>query len=206
MNDYLYVFTKSDTKPSEHHYKPVISASMPLINLCLISMERMNRGFIESVTYFGVDKNTGALFGQGESKAEAISSCRRLYKKMALRGDLQSYIKEHKDRLEAFEYDLDEQIREMHKPIRGRKVVDINRPPKERKIPKRALVFQKNDGRCFYCHDELKIEGGWHLEHMIPISRGGSDDLDNLVPSCQTCNLSKHSRTAKEFLEAGMQG
>ena len=40
---------------------------------------------------------------------------------------------------------------------------------------------------------------GWatdqlHIDHFYPRSKGGSDELDNLVVSCAQCNLSKNSR------------
>jgi len=38
-----------------------------------------------------------------------------------------------------------------------------------------------------------------HVDHVIPRSRGGSDDIDNLVPACARCNLSKGARTLQEW-------
>lgn len=34
------------------------------------------------------------------------------------------------------------------------------------------------------------------VEHIIPISKGGSSDLPNLALSCQGCNNHKYNRTA----------
>jgi 5-methylcytosine-specific restriction endonuclease McrA len=34
----------------------------------------------------------------------------------------------------------------------------------------------------------------FHVEHIIPRSAGGGDDLDNLAWACPGCNLSKTSR------------
>lgn len=57
--------------------------------------------------------------------------------------------------------------------------------------------FQYHENRCYYCGDS---ESGLHIEHRIPLSRGGSNWPANLVPSCPTCNLSKHAKTEKEFI------
>jgi hypothetical protein len=39
------------------------------------------------------------------------------------------------------------------------------------------------------------IQGAtFHLEHVIPRSRGGSSDLDNLAWACPSCNLHKADR------------
>ncbi len=37
-------------------------------------------------------------------------------------------------------------------------------------------------------HDRL------HVDHVVPLSRGGSDTEDNVVIACSSCNLSKGSK------------
>ena len=37
-----------------------------------------------------------------------------------------------------------------------------------------------------------------HLDHLIPVSRGGTNDDDNLITSCRDCNLGKGSRRIEE--------
>ena len=51
---------------------------------------------------------------------------------------------------------------------------------------------------CFYCGAELTIE---YLtkDHFIPLSKGGGDDLENVVPACNPCNCSKNAMTGSEF-------
>ncbi len=44
------------------------------------------------------------------------------------------------------------------------------------------------DHRCAYC---LKKNVPLEVEHMIPLSRGGRHDIDNVVPCCAPCNLLK---------------
>lgn len=56
--------------------------------------------------------------------------------------------------------------------------------------------FQYHENRCYYCGDN---ESGLHVEHRIPLSRGGSNWPSNLVPACPSCNLSKHTKTETEF-------
>ncbi len=54
-------------------------------------------------------------------------------------------------------------------------------------------------GCCAYCgRDDVKLG----REHMVPLSRGGSDDIANIVPACGPCNSKKRTRTASEFLAA----
>lgn len=39
-----------------------------------------------------------------------------------------------------------------------------------------------------------------HRDHIVPRSKGGSDDIDNLVLSCEVCNNAKKARSVLLFL------
>lgn len=51
---------------------------------------------------------------------------------------------------------------------------------------------------CTYCGATGK-DRAMHVDHAIPLSRGGSDEWHNLVPACEPCNLEKHAKTPEEF-------
>ncbi len=51
--------------------------------------------------------------------------------------------------------------------------------------------------RCAYC---AKSGSRLVIEHMTPISRGGSHTMDNIVPACSFFNGSKHDSTLLECL------
>jgi len=55
-------------------------------------------------------------------------------------------------------------------------------------IAARVTLF---GGVCAYCR-EAPYE---HLDHVIPLSRGGSHWPANLRPACSSCNMKKHDRT-----------
>lgn len=49
---------------------------------------------------------------------------------------------------------------------------------------------------CFYCGEEgTKL----CMEHMTPLSRGGDNSVENIVPACRACNTSKGNRTLEEW-------
>ncbi len=59
--------------------------------------------------------------------------------------------------------------------------------------------LKEYDYRCAYCGCELG-SGMITIDHQIPLSRGGTNFIDNLVPACKSCNSKKHTKTADEYL------
>lgn len=59
-------------------------------------------------------------------------------------------------------------------------------------------IFERQSGKCFYC--EIPLEPDYHVDHMLPLARGGSDWPSNLCCACPPCNLRKGCMTAQEFL------
>lgn len=51
---------------------------------------------------------------------------------------------------------------------------------------------------CWYCNCLLTEETS-SLDHVIPLSRGGSDRPQNVVPSCKRCNSAKGNKTIPEW-------
>jgi hypothetical protein len=52
---------------------------------------------------------------------------------------------------------------------------------------------------CHYCDTPLTFDTVVK-EHLTPVCRGGSSNIENIVPSCVDCNLMKAWRTEEEFL------
>jgi hypothetical protein len=58
-----------------------------------------------------------------------------------------------------------------------------------------ATVRERAADRCEYCLMHSKLQGGeFHIEHVLPSAKGGSDELENLALACPSCNLSKSDR------------
>lgn len=64
-------------------------------------------------------------------------------------------------------------------------------------IDQRREKFTLLGDVCYYCG----IPGKMTVDHLIPISRGGTDDIENIVPACLLCNARKNNKTAEEFFE-----
>ena len=52
----------------------------------------------------------------------------------------------------------------------------------------------EHHGLCVYCGAPATSR-----DHAQPVSRGGPNTIDNIVPACLTCNLRKHDKTADEY-------
>jgi len=62
----------------------------------------------------------------------------------------------------------------------------------------RTKVFFKFKGRCAYCGEYIALQD-FNVDHLIPKQKGGSNDIDNLMPSCRSCNSWKAAWTLEEF-------
>lgn len=87
---------------------------------------------------------------------------------------------------------------------------DLDGPPRNERIfeardlgqhgPREWIdVLQAARGFCFYCRDFV----GQHAlgkDHRVPVSRGGSDSIENIAPCCWPCNHSKANLTDIEYV------
>ena len=67
--------------------------------------------------------------------------------------------------------------------------------PRSGVAPRLRFQILKRDGfRCTYCG--LRADDGavLHVDHIIPVALGGTDDPENLTTSCDECNLGKSDR------------
>lgn len=44
---------------------------------------------------------------------------------------------------------------------------------------------------CAYCSSQTNENNPLHIDHMIPLSKGGQHIIENLLPACRDCNLKK---------------
>lgn len=59
------------------------------------------------------------------------------------------------------------------------------------------------DKKCPYCSESLysgHIRNKIHIDHFIPIAKGGQNVPWNLLPVCQKCNSKKNSKKPIQFL------
>jgi hypothetical protein len=79
---------------------------------------------------------------------------------------------------------------------------------KKRKLPPKKIrdsLWVKHfgasgSGICQCCEMPIQFSSGkWHQAHIVAYEKGGKDTLDNLVPTCSSCNLSCATEDLRDF-------
>ena len=104
-------------------------------------------------------------------------------------------LKEKAELLEKSERTLRSESVTFPRPVVIRLVtyVSVPRDNGRRRITRRA-VFARDSWTCQYCGTNSHLT----VDHVIPRSRGGPSDWDNIVTSCAPCNRRKGNRTPVE--------
>ena len=62
-----------------------------------------------------------------------------------------------------------------------------------------AAIRKKLGDCCFYCGISLK--GGGEKDHIVPLSKGGSNWPSNITLACLRCNRDKYDKSVPEFIK-----
>lgn len=107
----------------------------------------------------------------------------------------------------------EESYQERERQMRRARYAENPSPDKDRARRRRALLHratvetfttadllasweERGLAGCSYCSDG-EFE---HIDHVVPLTRGGSHALANLVPACTRCNTSKGAKLLEEWL------
>ena len=58
-------------------------------------------------------------------------------------------------------------------------------------------IRKMQNGKCAYCRK--KLGNAYHIDHITPISKGGTNDAKNIQITCPSCNLRKSAKDATDF-------
>jgi 5-methylcytosine-specific restriction endonuclease McrA len=87
------------------------------------------------------------------------------------------------------------------KPAIIRLVKFVHVPRRFRRQVTNTFLFARDHYRCQYCHRsqlELRPRECLTRDHLVPMSRGGTNDWTNVVTACSTCNTRKGNRLLEE--------
>lgn len=69
---------------------------------------------------------------------------------------------------------------------------------------RRSDIIERDDSTCYLC-DRRVPNHDIHLDHIIPLARGGSHTADNLAVTCSTCNIQKAAHLTTKRPKALLQ-
>jgi hypothetical protein len=66
-------------------------------------------------------------------------------------------------------------------------------------ICKEDLIMLRNslNDCCSYCH--IPLQGKGEIEHKLPLSKGGTNETNNLTLACYQCNKEKANKSEKDY-------
>ena len=134
----------------------------------------------------------GGEFGRSAWKAFGVSvEERQQWRELRMKRRIEKEKQRQCDR-----YANDPNHRERMKERQRTRSTTIRNSPK---LPQNFHIqqWERQGRKCYHCSKAL--DNPEHLDHLIPLSRGGTHTPDNLVASCVRCNVRKGGKTAEEF-------
>lgn len=93
------------------------------------------------------------------------------------------------------------------KKLRGFQIVEVEtkqivKPVKRRQFStnERKTIYNKTEGKCAICGRFVPFDE-FTVDHIIPLAKGGNNELKNLQCTCQTCNLIKQDILPEDLMD-----
>jgi hypothetical protein len=142
------------------------------IHLLCVASQKENRGKLGDLDFEEIDYLLEFLSGKSQ----------KIYNEM------QQRLLDGDQIINWSEYQADPTARDRQRRSR------LKRQGKLNEYESKEKIFERDDYKCVYCLSDDNLT----LDHMLPITRGGSDSVSNLVTACKKCNFKKNNKTPDE--------
>jgi len=98
------------------------------------------------------------------------------------------------EEIELLIFDLEDKERKKFEKLKKKMEItqQIEKQPERERIREevRIAVWRRDEGKCVKCGSRDKLE----YDHIIPVSKGGSNTVRNIELLCESCNRKKNAR------------
>jgi len=125
------------------------------------------------------------------------------YKKQWNKDNEERILKKRKERYKNNKEEILKQSREYQKTEKG-KATKQRAKYKRRTILKNVIntltseewldILKEYNYKCVYCGCDFDEDNLPTRDHIIPLSRGGHNIKENIIPACRSCNSKKHNK------------
>lgn len=143
----------------------------------------------------GVDKEKKKEYDKkrnSEKREYILERCREYYQKNKIRISKRNaeWAKNNKDKVCAIKKNYKHRRR-------SKELIGVS--------SKELADFIDNENKvCFYC--DTGCQDSFHIDHIIPLSKGGCHELYNMCISCPECNIRKNSTDPEVFVDRILSG
>lgn len=82
----------------------------------------------------------------------------------------------------------------------SKKIIQHKHKRKIFSAKERLTIYRKTQGHCYLCGEFVDFDS-FEIEHKVPLSKGGTNELSNVFCACHCCNTIKHDIYPKDFME-----
>ena len=159
-------------------------------------------------------KNKDKLFEKAKiyrkknsEKIKEYMSDYRLNNKESIQEVVKSYSLKNRERFNAYRNEYvrrrkkyDPEFKKRVNTIRSNRI-NLKKSKDKTKSSSSKIIelFDIQDYECIYC--KVDISESNHIEHINPLSKGGSNLIINLALACPNCNLRKHNKNLDVWLK-----
>jgi len=103
-----------------------------------------------------------------------------------------------------------EKLHRATKKLKGYQVINLETNEKVEETTKikrrqfspteRTIIYNKCKGRCAICGKFVPYDA-FTVDHIIPLAKGGTNELNNLQCTCKTCNLIKQDILPEDLMD-----
>lgn len=121
----------------------------------------------------------------------------RVYEKM--RQYYRTNAESVKERVRQYEKNNPEKTKELSRVKTNRRRARLASSGKQYTRHDIKRLYDLQRGKCANCG--CSIKGGYHIDHRVPVAKGGDNSPTNIELLCKQCNLKKAAKLPHEFAQ-----